>query len=261
MKTRRILQILVVLILAVGAMHSVSATSWAESQYYPLWRLTSNEYWYYSYLSPGTAITVPRNWSWGPWRIGSSAETAIQNNTVTTIVLAGVGSSSRGTAALARKVAIEINADVGGIVTGWGDWSTLEQATEGYYIARIANQNMEWYENEASSKLVTLYNNGARPTRVIGHSKGAMDSANAFIRMAQWDRQAQYANTRFITFGMGVFVPAGLHTHRQYMGSEDDLGIDNTVNWNPMIWVSGRYHTMNSYYTWTYVAVSGRLFL
>lgn len=264
----RILQILIVVALVVVGVQGISAQSWSESMYYGLYELSYNEYWSSSYLSPGTVIVVQPGTSW--WNVTrySAAENLLTSNQVRTIVLAGVGSSSRGTAAMAKRAARTLNQRVGGIVTGWGDYSTTQQALEGYTTARSANQSGSWYNNAASSKLMALYSSGARPTRLIGHSKGAMDSANALFRMAALGRGAQYGQTTFITFGMGVFVPGGvvgpartrpkLRNFRQYLGTSDPLGDHNTVNRNPMINVSGKGHSLSPAMS-MHISMNGRL--
>src|SRR5919199_1181153 len=50
------------------------------------------------------------------------------------IVVAGVGSSVYGTAALARNVADTYNFDVAGIVTGYGFWNWIIEALDGWFV-------------------------------------------------------------------------------------------------------------------------------
>lgn len=236
-------------------------TSISESMYYPLYMLSNwwgwGEYTQASYLSPGTVIVVQPGTSWSIDR-GTTAENMVRNNQVRTIVMAGVGSSSRGTAALAKLVANEIGQPVAGIVTGWGDYTTATEGMEGYFTGREHNQSGTYYNNTASAKMVSLLSNGARPTRIIGHSKGAMDTANALFRLNQLGRSNTYSQATYITFGMGVFVPPGLNNFRQYIGSADSLGSTNTVNTNPMITVSGRGHSLSPAMS-MHVPVTGRL--
>ncbi len=236
-------------------------SSVSESMYYPLHLLSNwwgwGELTQSSYLSPGTVIVVRPGTSWSLDK-GTTAENMVKNNQVRTIVMAGVGSSSRGTAAMAKLIANSLNQPVAGIVTGWGDYSTTSTGMEGYFVGRPNNEAGTYYDNVASAKLVALYNAGARPVRVIGHSKGAMDSANAFFRMNQLNRNSQLNQTKFITFGMGVFVPSGLNSFVQYIGGSDSLGQHNMVNDNPMIVVPGRGHSLNPAMS-MHVPVTGRL--
>ncbi len=242
---KKIVQILLVIALVVGAAQSVSATSYAESMYYPLWKLSTYEYWSASYLSPGTVIVVRPGYSWSVTKY-SSAERMVTSNSVRTIVLPGVGSSSRGAAAMAKLVANELGQSVAAVVTGRGDWTTMTEGLEGYWIGRSSNLLQTYYSNSASYKLYSMYRNGARPYRLIGHSKGSFDAINALFRLKNEGRSSYFSQTTFISFGLGLFVPAGLHGNRQYEGTLDTLGATNNTTIRYITPVIGSGHSLNT---------------
>ena len=245
----------------VGGESEGRFTSYSESMYYPLYMLSNwwgwGEFTQASYLSDGTVVVVQPGTAWSIDK-GSTAERMVMDNEVRTIVLAGVGSSSRGTAALAKLVANELNEPVAGIVTGYGDISTSSEGVEGYFVGRSNNEDGTYYDNDASYKLALLLYNGARPTRIIGHSKGAMDAANALYLLDQVGCAYSYSQTTFTTFGMGVFVPSGLAGHVQYIGTADTLGSINTVNESPMTYVQDKGHSLNPVMS-MHIPIDGKL--
>jgi len=186
---------------------------------------------------------------------GTAAENLVKTNQVRTVVMAGVGSSSQGTAAFAKHVAKATGVPVAGIVTGYGDGSVYTEGPEGYFIGRASNIAGVYYNEPASAKLAELYIGGARPQKLIGHSKGNLDIANALFKLYNEGRGSMYSGVRFITFGCGVYVPPGVGTFRQYLGTLDSLGIFNTVNYGNLTWVYGRYHTTNPAYFLTYMPI------
>ena len=233
-------------------------TSTSESMYYPLHHLSTNEFWQASYLSPGTVIVVRPGFQWGLAARYSTAENMVRSNQVRTIVMSGVGSSSRGTAAMAKLVANAIGEPVAGIVSGIGDWGTAFYGSQGYFVGRPNNDAGTWYHNAASLKMYQLMRDGARPFRIIGHSKGSMDTANALFRLNSEGRRSTYSQATFISFGVGVKTPPGLARKRQYMGTSDHLGSTNTTSTDNMNYVSGRGHSLNPAMS-MHVPVSGRL--
>ncbi len=258
-KFKRIVQVLIAVTLVFVGVQNAAATSTSESFYYPLHHLSYNEYWQASYLSPGTVLIVKPGYQyWGLYSRYSSAESKVKANQVRTIVLAGVGSSSRGTAAMAKLIANALNEPVAGIVTGWGDYSTAFEGSQGFFIGQSYNKSGSYYYDTASSKLDSLYRGGARPYRVIGHSKGSFDSANAFFKLKNEGRAYMYSQTTFISFGLGLYVPSGLNNVRNYLGTSDALGQTNTTTERYVSWVSGKGHSLNPAMS-MHVPVAGRL--
>ncbi|WP_026476715.1 hypothetical protein [Alkaliphilus transvaalensis] len=220
------------------------ANHFTESQMYPLHFLNIYERTVTYNLAPGTVLvmypgnnrTVYTYWA---------AEGLLENNTVKTIVMAGVGSSSLGTAAFAKQVANELGEPVAGIVTGWGDSTIWYYGTQGYYVGRPNNIDGTYYTNAASYKLYDLYRAGAHPYRVVGHSKGSLDIANALFRLNNEGRSSLYNETTFISFGIGVNRPTGLANYRGYLGTEDSLGELNTTSYTDLTRVNGAEHHTN----------------
>lgn len=190
---------------------------------------------------------------------GETAEQMIIDGDVKVITVPGVGSSSVGTAAFAKHVATILDEPVAGIVVGYGDGSIYTEGPQGYFIGRSSNVLGIWYEEPASRTLVELYEAGARPELLVGHSKGNMDIANALFKMYNEGNQSLYQGVTFKTFGCGVNVPAGLGSFQQYIGMLDTLGYANTVSWSNMTYVFGRYHTTNPFYAFTYMPIQNYL--
>lgn len=187
--------------------------------------------------------------------IGTEAENLILNGTCDIISIPGVGSSSIGAAAFAKHIAVAKNQYVAGIVVGYGDGSIYTEGTQGYFIGRSSNIAGTYYYEPASAKLADLYARGARPSLLVGHSKGDMDVANALYKMYNEGHQSWYQGVRVVTFGCGVYVPAGVGVFEQYLGNLDNLGISNTVSYRNLTWVYGAYHTTNPFYYATYMPI------
>ncbi len=190
---------------------------------------------------------------------GAAAEQMVIDGSVSIVSIPGVGSSSIGVAAFAKHIAVTLGQPVAGIVVGHGDGSIYTEGTQGYFIGRPSNILGTWYEEPASRTLVDLYEAGARPSMLIGHSKGNMDIANALYKMYNDGVQNWYQGVTFKTFGCGVNVPPGVGEFEQYIGTLDTLGYTNTVSWRNMTYVYGRYHTTNPFYTYTYLPIENYL--
>ncbi len=252
---RRKLRVLLLLVIMIGliVLPTVAEAGSADYTYYNMGALSSSEKSATYLLSKGTVIVVYPNST--TVVKGSAAENLVKSNQVRTIVMAGVGSSSQGTAAFAKHVAKATGVPVAGIVTGYGDGSIFTEGPQGYFIGRSSNIAGKYYTEPASAKLAALYVGGARPQKLIGHSKGNMDIANALFKLNNEGRRSMYQGVRFITFGCGVNVPAGVGTLQQYLGSLDSLGIANTVSYKNLTWVYGKYHTTNPTYWATYMPI------
>lgn len=249
------LRIVMLLILMVGLVilpTAVQAGS-ADYTYYNMGALSSSEKSATYLLAKGTVIVMYPNST--TVVKGSAAENLVKSNQVRTVVMAGVGSSSQGTAAFAKHVAKATGVPVAGIVTGYGDGSIYTEGTQGYFIGRSSNIAGQYYTEPASAKLADLYVGGARPLKLIGHSKGNMDIANALFKLNNEGRRSMYQGVKVITFGCGVYVPPGVGTLKQYLGSFDSLGIFNTVSYSNLTWVYGKYHTTNPTYWATYMPI------
>lgn len=225
----------------------------ADELYYNVDILTSAELKSVTELQKGTVVVMsPIN---NEVYVGSKAEEMIINGEVKTISVPGVGSSSIGAAAFAKHIATIRNEYVAGITAGYGDYSIGPEGYQGYFIGRPSNVMGTYYVEPASDKLASLYDRGARPDLLVGHSKGNMDIANALFKMKIQGKSYQFKGVDFTTFGCGVNVPAELGIFKQYLGNLDSLGIMNTVSYKNLSYVIGKYHTTNPYYASTYMPI------
>ena len=255
---KRVLPFALALMLVIAlAVPAFAATGVADSTYYNTGCLTATEKNGTSGLVKGDVVVMyPTN---NRFYTGEAAKQLVISGEVDIICIAGVGSSSAGTAAFAKHIAKIKNQPVAGIVSGYGDASIYVEGTQGYFIGRTSNVAGTCYVEPASRTLIDLYEAGARPSLLVGHSKGNMDMANALYRLYYDGHAAWYGNATFKTFGCGVNVPDGLANFRQYIGTLDTLGYTNTVSWKNMTYVYGRYHTTNPYYAFTYMPIQNYL--
>lgn len=224
-----------------------------DSMYYYTGLLTNKEFSELSDLPKGTVIVMsPID---NHYYYGEEAEQLIIDGSVTIVSFTGVGSSSVGTAAFAKHIAVARDEYVAGIVTGLGVTSVGSEGIQGYYIGRPSNIAGTYYVEPASDKLAELYIEGGRPKLLIGHSKGNMDLANALYKLNNEGNKSMFEGVKIITFGCGVYVPSGVGSIKQYLGNLDSLGIMNTVSYYNLIWVYGAYHTTNPYYALTYMPI------
>ena len=229
----------------------------ADTTYYNVGCLTASETVGTAGLDKGDVIVMyPDN---DHYYVKSTAENLVVSGEVKIVAIPGVGSSSTGAAAFAKHIAMIKNQPVAAIVVGYGDGSVYTEGPQGYFIGRPSNVAGIYYEEPGSRKLVDLYAAGARPSLLVGHSKGNMDMANALFKMYNEGHQSWYQGVTFKTFGCGVNVPPGLGSFNQYIGTLDSLGYSNTVSWSNMTYVYGRYHTTNPFYAATYMPIQNYL--
>jgi hypothetical protein len=190
---------------------------------------------------------------------------------VTTVVLAGVGSSILGTAALARDVANQLDEPVVGIVTGAGLESVLVDAWTGWYWYGVVNRldnvllavgdAAGWlgpinesvltleYQVEGpgnpDATLTELLADGARICRLIGHSKGALRIEPVLIAMEETLRlrQGKQQTLRVGTLGAVIHLPPWVDAC-QIRGDLDWLGALNSVE-PPRYFLPDRGHSLN----------------
>ncbi|MBF0424279.1 MAG: hypothetical protein HQL66_00440 [Magnetococcales bacterium] len=199
---------------------------------------------------------------------------------VDTLVIAGVGSSAAGTAALAKNVANVLERRVAGIVSslGWRDvfthgikgltaerlsdrvdstfqfWSGLWREVTSDLLwgqmvrFRLKGSYVEGIpESEILMSLLRRNQNSMRT--LVGHSKGGLSIANALFGLR--DHSAiENPHLNVVTFGCGVNVPSVYQHVFQYIGTWDMLGITNTTAkgelWRGLNWVWFKGHDTNS---------------
>ncbi len=253
---KRIFSLVVMMLTLAMLTISVSAGV-ADNTYYATGLLTPTEQVGVTGKAIGTVIVMsPTN---NEYYIGADAEEMVINGEVNIVCIPGVGSSSIGAAAMAKQIAKAKNQKVAAITVGLGDGTIYTEGVQGYFIGRTYNVSRIYYPEIASAKLIELYQNGARPSMLVGHSKGNMDIANALFGMYNMGNQSWYQGVTFKTFGCGVNVPDGVGTFEQYIGTLDTLGYANTVSWSNMNYAYGRYHTLNPVYALTYMPIQNYL--
>ncbi len=198
------------------------------------------------------------------------------------IVLAGVGSSVLGTAALARNVADTYNYDVAGIVTGYGGSDLITEALGGWFVFgnldRAANI-METLSTTLPDKVAKedvgteistgngledrisntpdvaalvdiLLANPPNLELLVGHSKGSLliDFAlGRFVDEFQGDDEDLFEHLKIVTLGAVVSPPEQFTKVRQIIGALDWFG---SMNSNRSILplaekVPGAWHHLN----------------
>ena len=248
-----VLALVVMMVASIAAPASAASAGYYDKLYYNTSNLTTKETNAVANLAVGTVVVMyPTN---NKYYIGTEAENLVINGTVSIVCMPGTGSSSIAAASLARQIAKAKNKPVAAIVTGYGTMSVMYESMQCYFVGRTNNMAGTTFTDNASSKLVTLYSKGARPSLLVGHSKGNFDIANALYMMYNAGNKSWYNGVTFKTFGAGVNVPSGV-TLKQYIGALDTLGIYNTVSTKNVTYVAGRYHTLNATtYPWTYMPI------
>ncbi|MBF0153463.1 MAG: hypothetical protein HQL64_06970 [Magnetococcales bacterium] len=199
---------------------------------------------------------------------------------VDTVVIAGVGSSAAGTAALAKNVANVLEKPVAGIVSslGWRDifthgikgltaerlperlnsvfqfWSgLLREVTNDVFWGQMVRFRIKgsYVEGIPESEILLdmLRRNQKNMRTLVGHSKGSLSIANALFGLKDHNAIENPA-INVVTFGCGVNVPSSYRNIFQYIGTWDMLGITNTTAkgelWRGLNWVWFKGHDTNS---------------
>lgn len=121
------------------AFYDITALSEAEQQLLSL-RLTPEGYILLVYPSnQNKPITSYQALEYINWQNGEGSEA------IDSVVVAGVGSSALGTAALARNVADHINRPVAGIVAGYGIADVISEGVGGWFVLGAANRIRRQY--------------------------------------------------------------------------------------------------------------------
>ena len=162
------------------------------------------------------------------------------------IAVAGVGSSALGTAALARSIADALDADVAGIVTGYGLSDMMSEALGGWFAFGAADRIRHTMErafarmrpaaladsvtpgSDAAATLAEILL--AAPPKLdtlVAHSKGSLVVAHALQRYVddlEGDDSPLFKRLHIVTLGAVVGVPAEFKHVKQYLGAYDWFG-------------------------------------
>ena len=166
------------------------------------------------------------------------------------IAVAGVGSSALGTAALARSIADALDADVAGIVTGYGLSDMMSEALGGWFAFGAADRIRHTMERAfarmrpaALAESVTPGSDAAatlaeillaappKLDTLVAHSKGSLIVAHAlqrYIDDLEGDDSPLFKRLHIVTLGAVVGVPAEFKHVKQYLGAYDWFGGANS---------------------------------
>jgi hypothetical protein len=166
------------------------------------------------------------------------------------IVVAGVGSSALGTAALARELADALDTDVAGIVSGYGLSEAMSEALGGWFAFGAADRIRQSVERAfvrmrpaALAESVTPGSDAAatlaeillaappKLDTLLAHGKGALVLAHAlqrFVEDLEGEDSPLYKRLHIITLGAVVGVPAEFSHVKQYLGAYDWFGGANS---------------------------------
>ncbi len=180
------------------------------------------------------------------------------------IVVAGVGSSVYGTAALARNVADTYDFDVAGIVTGYGGmdlltealggWSVLGAVERGYLRSDLVVSHTADVKTLLEILMAEiLMDDPPQLEYLVGHSKGSLlidFVLHRFAEELQDVRDSDYKPLldllKIVTFGAVVSPPELFAPNvRQFMGELDWLGRVNSHRGIPYEKVPGAGHHLN----------------
>jgi hypothetical protein len=168
------------------------------------------------------------------------------------IVVAGVGSSVYGTAALARNVASTYGFDVAGIVTGYGGSDLLTEAMGGWFVLGLqerAGLRSDLIEPTPDVKILIeiLLADPPHLELLVGHSKGSLlvdFVMERFVEELEGGTHPLLDRLTVRTLGAVVLPPKGLNV-RQFMGELDSLGNLNSHRGVRYEEVRGAGHHLN----------------
>lgn len=215
-----------------------------------------------SLAAEGAMLIVPPSGG-APLSLCCSIDEFIANGgaEVRTLVVAGVGSSALGAAALGRNVADAIGSPVAAVVSGYGLADLASEALGGFFWFGTLNairHSFEWLDRERESGLiddpdgatsplgVLSMVRGSKDTRtvrhllthpdlsfdlLVGHSKGNLVLSEAlFAIQAQQPARlkALARKIRIVTLSAKIAMPSAFKTVIDVMGQIDILGALNS---------------------------------
>lgn len=232
----------------------------------------------------GSVINVPPTAAHRPITHYPSASAFLNKHqkTVQAIVVAGVGSSVLGTAALARNVANAYGIDAAGIVSGYGASDVLTEALGGWFFYGATDEMRHEIRealNRLSKTLPTLNSASNLPQEasnatsselfsndidtlneildafpsklsiLVGHSKGDLLIDRALERFAEKNANnahRYFEELRIVTFGSVTDIPDKFKKVYQFIGSIDWFGGINSRLHIPHIKVPNAWHHLNT---------------
>ncbi len=208
---------------------------------------------------------------------------AAEGDTVQALVVAGVGSSALGTAALARNVADAYGLEVAGLVSGYGASDLLSEALGGWFFygatdrfrhgLREMSRRLEARATPAPAPATRGGRVGARakpatpladldalghllaaaPPRLrllVGHSKGCLMIDHALESHAdalrrQGRESPLFERLHLVTFGAVCDLPPVYRHRHQFLGALDSFGGLNSRLDLPFQRLPGAWHHLN----------------
>jgi hypothetical protein len=191
-----------------------------------------------------------------------------KHKSVTRFVIAGVGSSDLGAAALARNVADFYHEPVATIVAGYGIKDLLGESIDGWFSLGQSNEDSYQKEKHHSSNtsdddidfvagnpdsntmLKLLINENINIKLILGHSKGCLSLSNALFGMFDSAKSSlitkRIKNMQVVTTGAVINLPDELDLTYQFLGSYDWLGKLNSRNGLAFTPIEGCWHHTNT---------------
>ncbi len=207
----------------------------------------------------GAILIVPPSGK-GTLKLCSSIEelVAVSARTVHTLVVAGVGSSALGSAALARNVADAIDAPVAAVVSGYGLADIAAEAFGGFFLFGTLNSvrhSFEWLDRLRESGIISdpkvrnqKSNGNLSPVRLskdtrtvqallttdalsfdllVGHSKGNLVLSEALFAIHESDPaliKTIGKKARVVTLSAKIAMPMAISNVIDVMGQIDNFG-------------------------------------
>jgi hypothetical protein len=238
----------------------------------------------------GVLVVYPRNAA-QPIRALTPAAFADEqlqttSDRVETVVVAGVGSTAIGTAALARNVADYLGRPVAGIVSGYGLADVVAEACSGWFVFGARNvlrevvaRLLDAYElkdhvrdpeshndmkahltsvapeqdhflygsPDSTTLLYLLLKLGSHLRLLVGHSKGNYSIENALEGwVSSWPTDQAPVDLDIVTLGAVVWFPPEFASLQQFIGRLDYFGMLNSRMFVQRVTVPGAWHSLNS---------------
>ncbi len=259
---RIIVSIVIAFLKNIMLLQSLYRTFTARNTFYDSWfyditklSLTEREKILSDVSQEGKLIVVPPGDSSQKIRYYQSTEDflASERDSIQALVVAGVGSSTLGTAALARNVANTYQIDVAGIVTGYGATDIVTEALGGWFFYGALDQwqqqiraNVESVEALADRAQVTSISrkrysrfsdvnalnailNDIPPnlSLLLGHSKGDLlidYSLEKFAKLNESNHHQYFEDLNIVTVGTVTDLPPQFQRTHQFIGQVDWFG-------------------------------------
>jgi hypothetical protein len=208
---------------------------------------------------------------------------ASDETAVSTLVVAGVGSSALGAAAFARNVADAVEAPVAAVVSGFGLADVATEALGGFFWFGALNSLRHAFERidditrpsigvldttltdglgddllrlsrDTRTVLALLHNEDLKFDLLAGHSKGNLVISEALYALGEHDRTRMErlgGTTRIVTFSARIAMPPAFHDVIDVMGEWDWFGdLNSRPDIPPDVVVPKALHHTNTELAW-----------